>query len=146
MRSPDEGFDLEGPPKPKILRDPSPKKRNLVYVDFRDRWGAQKPFFSYGTGRTPGAVPHPRRWLQSRSPKATTLDFCRKFRAQPVQRGPGADLGHKTAQNSEKLRSARTGPREHKNTQLKSTQLYAPMQSHGVRKAARNSLRIGLPG
>ncbi len=72
------------------------------YVDFRDRWGTQKPFFLYGAGRTPVAVPHPRKWLQSRSPKATTLEFCSKFRAQPVQRGPGADLGHKrpkTAKN-----------------------------------------------
>ena len=59
MRSPDEGFDLEGPPKPKILRDPSPKKRNLVNVDFRDRWGAQKPFFRMAQEGPPGRSPIP---------------------------------------------------------------------------------------
>ncbi len=30
FRAPDEGFGLEGTPKPKILRDPSPQKGNLI--------------------------------------------------------------------------------------------------------------------
>ncbi len=34
LRGPDEGFGLEGTPKPKIQRDPSPKKETL-YVGHR---------------------------------------------------------------------------------------------------------------
>ncbi len=30
FRAPDEGFGLEGTPKPKIQRDPSPQKGNLI--------------------------------------------------------------------------------------------------------------------
>jgi hypothetical protein len=30
LRGPDEGFGLEGTSKPKIQRDPSPPKRNLI--------------------------------------------------------------------------------------------------------------------
>ncbi len=30
FRAPDEGFGLEGTPEPKIQRDPSPKKENLI--------------------------------------------------------------------------------------------------------------------
>ncbi len=30
FRGPEEGFDLEGTPKPKIQRDPLPQKRNLI--------------------------------------------------------------------------------------------------------------------
>jgi hypothetical protein len=86
-----------------------------IYVDFRDRGGTQKPFFVWHR-KDPRGSPPPQKWPQSRSPIAMTLDFCRKFRTKPVQRGPGADLGHKTAQNSKPLRSAGPGLREHKHT------------------------------
>ena len=40
--APDEGFGLEGTPKPKIQRDPSPQKGNLICGPWPDS-GAQGP-------------------------------------------------------------------------------------------------------
>ncbi len=52
-------------PQPSRANTATPRRGAPNYVDFRDRWGTQKSFFSYDTGRTPGAVPHPKNCLRT---------------------------------------------------------------------------------